>query len=82
MAYTSKTLSVLGYANGFTLWHYKHKDSLAAIKADGYFNPGAEMLRPGDFILTNAGDETDAPEHSVLVVATNKNGNVTLISAA
>ena len=32
MAFAIRNLSVLAYANGFTLWHYKSgKDSLDAI---------------------------------------------------
>ncbi|MBR9971230.1 hypothetical protein [Magnetospirillum sulfuroxidans] len=53
MAYLSKDLSVLAYANGFTLWHYATNDTAAAIDTSGYFNPAADMLRSGDIIIAN-----------------------------
>jgi len=53
MAYLSKNLSVLAYANGFTLWHYTTPDAAAAVDTAGYFNPASEMLRIGDLILAN-----------------------------
>ena len=53
MAYQSKNLSALGYANGFTLWHYRTEDTAADLAAEGYFNPASRMLRIGDFILLN-----------------------------
>ena len=53
MAFESKDLSVLAYANGFTLWHYTTTDADAA--AAGYFDNAAEMLRAGDVIIANVG---------------------------
>ena len=40
MAYQSKNLSALGYANGFTLWHYRTSDLAAEVDNAGYFNAG------------------------------------------
>lgn len=59
MAYQSKNLSVLVYANGFTLWDYlseapskeEQADSHAVVDADGYFNAAVDMLRSGDRIM-------------------------------
>jgi hypothetical protein len=51
MAYVSSNLSVLAYANNFTLWHYTTIDS--AVNTGGYFNNAASMLRVGDFIIVN-----------------------------
>ena len=51
MAYSSHNLSVLAYANGFTLWHYTTTDTAATADTTGYFNKAAEMLRVGDMIL-------------------------------
>ena len=48
MAYLSKNLSVLAYANGFTLWHYATADLAAEVDTAGYFNAAADMLRAGD----------------------------------
>lgn len=53
MAYLSKDLSVLAYANGFTLWHYATPDAGVAVDTAGYFNPAADMLRAGDMIIAN-----------------------------
>lgn len=53
MAYLSKNLSVLAYANGFTLWHYTTPDTAATVDTAGYFNAASEMLRIGDMILAN-----------------------------
>ncbi|MBS4049512.1 MAG: hypothetical protein KG075_24420 [Alphaproteobacteria bacterium] len=78
MAYSSKTLSVLGYANGFTLWHYSTPDPAGAVYGPDYFNAAAEMLRTGDFILANSGAGGASPQHSVVVVASNEHGQVSL----
>lgn len=53
MPFSSRELSVLAYANGFTLWHYRTTDPLAALTApDGsYFAAADELLRPGDSII-------------------------------
>ena len=53
MAYNSKQLSVLAYANGFTLWHYATADGPEATDTSGYFDSAADMLRVGDMILAN-----------------------------
>ena len=57
MAYDPNNLSVLAYANGFTLWHFATADTATAVSTVGYFNPAADMLRTGDMILANV--ETD-----------------------
>jgi hypothetical protein len=67
MAYQSKDLSALAYANGFTVWHYRTADLAAEIDNTGYFGGAAEMVRVGDFVLVNAGVGT-VPTHGVLVV--------------
>lgn len=60
MSFTAADLSVLGYANGFTHWHYRTADRLdqvlrpvAGANDNAYFAPAAEMLRPGDQITLN-----------------------------
>lgn len=55
MAYSSKNLSVLAYANGFTLWHYTTHDAAHEMVARPYFDPASDMLRAGDMILTPRG---------------------------
>jgi len=55
MAYASKDLSVLAYANGFTLWHYTTADIATDVDTGGYFNGAADMLRVGDISVANVG---------------------------
>jgi hypothetical protein len=48
--FTIRDLSVLAYANGFTLWHYK-TGKLSAVLTDKFFIPAADMMTIGDMIL-------------------------------
>lgn len=75
MAFTAKDLSVLAYANGFTLWHYLTNDLSADVDTTGYFNGVSELMRVGDMILLNA-DRDGAPESGILVVNSNSAGVV------
>ncbi|MGE5545580.1 MAG: hypothetical protein ACM33T_01685 [Solirubrobacterales bacterium] len=68
MAYQSKDLSVLAYANGFTLWHYTTADAAATVDTLGYFNPAADMLRAGDIIIANL-DTAGAPKAGLFFVS-------------
>jgi len=77
MAYASKDLSVLAYANGFTLWHYTPADLAADVDTTGYFNGASDLLRVGDMVLANCA-VGGAPSAGVLVVATNAAGVVDL----
>jgi len=55
MAFTIRDLSVLAYANGFTLWHHKAgMDSLADVACDDYFADASDMMAAGDMILISA----------------------------
>jgi hypothetical protein len=57
MPFDVQKLSVLAYANGFTLWHYRNDaDTRAAMLAAGYFDQSAHLLRRGDMLLTRASD--------------------------
>lgn len=72
MAYLARNLSVLAYANGFTLWHYASStDTAAVVDTNGYFNPAADMLRKGDMILANVNGGA-----GILLVASSQNGTV------
>lgn len=51
MAYLSKNLTVLAYANGFTMWHYVTDDAIEWVLTEGYFSPAHDMLRAGDQIV-------------------------------
>jgi len=71
MAFSPKNLSVLAYANGFTLWHYLTTDAASTVDDRGYFNDAADMLRSGDMILLNS-----SSGGSIAVVASNASGVV------
>ena len=75
MAFDSKNLSVLAYANGFTLWHYTTTDIATVVDTAGYFNAAEYMLRVGDMVLANA-DTGGTPAHGVFVVNANAGGTV------
>lgn len=77
MAYASKELSVLAYANGFTLWHYITPDNAADVGTEGYFNSASDMLRVADMIMLNA-DTEGTPSGGMLFVTANAAGVVEL----
>ncbi len=55
--FEARNLSVLAYANGFTLWHYKASaDTQAEVAARGFFDPGHTLLADGDMVLVSASD--------------------------
>ncbi len=58
MAFQNKNLSVIAYANGFTLWHYAANETLATITASGYFNNVKSLVNTGDIIIINGSDNT------------------------
>ncbi len=59
MAFQNKNLSVIAYANGFTLWHYSGgTETLSTIAANGYFNGVKTLMNIGDIIIINASDNT------------------------
>jgi hypothetical protein len=58
MAFQNKNLSVIAYANGFTLWHYKENATLANITASEYFNSVKTLMNTGDIILINGSNGT------------------------
>lgn len=77
MAFASKDLSVLAYANNFTLWHYTTFDS--AVTGAGYFNPAAGMVRVNDLIITNL--DTDGTPSTVFYIVTANTGAAVTVSA-
>ena len=57
MPFAVRHLSVLAYANGFTLWHYKAgKDNLDTVVSDNYFRDASDMLTAGDLVMITAAD--------------------------
>lgn len=65
MAFQNKNLSVIAYANGFTLWHYKANETITAITTSGYFSSVATLMKTGDIILINASNGTTIQTLSV-----------------
>jgi len=52
-----RNLSVLAYANGFTLWHYRAgKLRCDDVAADGFFNDARDMVAAGDMIMVSTTD--------------------------
>lgn len=60
MAFMNKDMSVIAYANGFTLWHYKtDADSTKDILENSkYFAKIYTLCNAGDIIILNSKDET------------------------
>lgn len=57
MAFTTRSLSVLAYANGFTLWHYKAgADGLDTVTAADFFKEEASMFAPGDIMMVSSAE--------------------------
>ena len=64
MAFAIRNLSVLAYAQGFTLWHYRaNVPTLGAtlvppataeeVAAPGFFDGATDMLAQGDMLLVS-----------------------------
>ena len=75
MSMNSKNLSVLAYANGFTLWHYRTEDTKATVLGAGYFDAVQNIFNVGDLIITSTDVEGERTT-TMLVVKNLVNGNV------
>ena len=75
MSFTSSNLSVLAYANNFTLWHCVTTD--ANVTDSGYFNSAASMLRVNDLIIVNI-DTDGSPATKFYIVTVNTGTSVTI----
>lgn len=77
MAFQNKNLSVIAYANGFTLWHYASADEkVAVITTSGYFDSVKTLMNIGDVIIINGSDNTSMKKVSATA------DNVTLAALA
>ncbi len=57
MSFVLRNLSVLAYAQGFTLWHYRAPtDSIVQVADPEYFEEAGDMLAGGDMLLASAAD--------------------------
>jgi hypothetical protein len=81
MAFAIRNLSVLAYAQGFTLWHYRANvptlaaaivppASVAEVAAPGFFDGAADMLAAGDMLLVST------PQAGTLLFVTDVAGGV------
>jgi len=70
-------LSVLAYANNFTLWHYKTNQK--SVMASNYFDPAANIMNTGDMIISNV-DIDGVAETKFYIVSDITNGSVTINS--
>lgn len=75
MSFTATDLSVLAYANNFTLWHYTTADT--SVEGAGYFNSAADMVRVNDLMIANV-DTGDTPTTQFYIVTGNSGGTVTV----
>ena len=67
MAFALNNLSVLSYANGFTLWHYRAgQDMLADVSTTGFFDAADAMLTAGDMMMVSSHE--GGRIHSVVAV--------------
>lgn len=81
MTYSPRDLSIFGYANGATLWHFRSRDAAADIVAPRYFDASADMLRAGDFILVNLVSDT-ATSGGLLTVESVRDKSVRVCAVA
>ncbi|NCT40935.1 MAG: hypothetical protein GW778_04660 [Alphaproteobacteria bacterium] len=79
MAFNPSDISVLAYANNFTLWHVATTD--ADVTTEGYFDTAAELLRVNDLVIANV-DTDGTPATTFYVVTGNSGGNVTIAAYA
>lgn len=58
MSFENKNLSLIAYANGFSLWHYKTTDAIETVCNPGYFARAKNLCNTGDIIIVNAKNGT------------------------
>ena len=76
MSFKSSNLSVLAYANNFTLWHYTTVDTEVTVETAGYLNDAADMVRVNDLIIMNIDTEDASPTTAIYVVTSNDGSTV------
>ncbi len=72
-------LSVLAYANNFTLWHFKTEDS--SVTTPEYFNTASDMMSVNDLIIASV-DIDSAPVTQFYIVTDITSGVVTVAAYA
>ncbi len=76
MALTLSNLSVLAYANNFTLWHYKTTET--AVTGAGYFNHASDMMNVNDLIIANL--DTDGTPSTKFYIVTGITAGVVTVA--
>ena len=79
MTFKTSDLSVLAYANKFTLWHYVTEDD--DVTTAGYFDNAADMLRVNDLIIANVDTDGSTATATVFYVVTANTGSAVTVSA-
>ena len=74
MTYDPKNLSVLAYANGFTLWHYRTTSPMSVVTQTNAFDAARDVLRGGDIILVNSSSATGQSAMIALVESSDRLG--------
>ena len=74
-------LSVLAYANNFTMWHYTTVDDTTAFETAGYLDNAVDMLRLNDLIIVNI-DTNGTPATKFYIVTGNDGSSVTVTTYA
>ncbi len=75
-----ENLSVMAYANGFTLWHYTEETGLDNVLEGQFFVPVYNILNVGDMILVNAGKNKEQTAVCFVTDITSNNVGVKAIS--
>ncbi len=76
MAFKASDLSVLAYANNFTLWHYTTIDN--AVNGANYFDKAADMMRVNDLLIVNI--DTDGTPSTKFYIVTGNTGSAVTIT--
>nr|BDD44012.1 hypothetical protein 5 [Alphaproteobacteria bacterium] len=79
MTFKASDLSVLAYANNFTLWHYVTEDD--DVTTSGYFDKAADMLRVNDLVIANVDTDGSSETATVFYVVTANTGSSVTIAA-
>lgn len=59
MAFQQRNMSVLAYANGFTLWHYiSTEETIEQMETESFFKPIQGIANTGDIVMLNGIDGT------------------------
>ncbi len=74
--FKSSNLSVLAYANNFTLWHYTTIDTETELEAANYLNSAVDMLRVNDLIISNIDTDGASPVTNFYIVTSNDGTSV------